>query len=102
MSDRGNGAGIRDPLGRPSRGRGAAHPGVGGAGSIDRRCAMTTSDAGHPDVPSGAPAGDGRDDFNFLLGTWRVENRRLQRPLDPGDDSWEEFSAEAVVRSVLN
>ena len=53
---------------------------------------MTTSD----------PARDGRGDFNFLLGTWRVANRRLQRPLDPGDDSWEEFSADAVVRPVLN
>lgn len=48
------------------------------------------------------PAVDGRDDFDFLLGTWRVGNRRLRRPLDPADDSWEEFSAEAEVRPVLN
>ena len=52
--------------------------------------------------PSGAPPTDGRNDFDFLLGTWRVANRRLQRPLDPGDRSWEEFSADAVVRPVLN
>lgn len=63
---------------------------------------MTTGDAGQPSLRPDAPAGDGRDDFNFLQGSWRVGNRRLQRPLDPEDDSWEEFSAEAVVRPVLN
>ena len=41
-------------------------------------------------------------DFDFLLGTWRVANRRLVRPLDPDDGTWEEFRADAVVRPVLN
>jgi hypothetical protein len=40
-------------------------------------------------------------DFDFLLGTWRVANRRLRRPLDPADEAWEEFGADAVVRPVL-
>jgi len=48
-----------------------------------------------------APA-DGRDDFDFLLGTWQVRNRRLQHPLDPDDDTWEEFDGDAVVRPVLH
>jgi hypothetical protein len=48
-----------------------------------------------------ASAPDGRHDFDFLHGTWRVANRRLRRPLDPGDDSWEEFATHAVVRPVL-
>jgi len=47
-------------------------------------------------------AADGRQGFDFLLGTWRVTNRRLRRPLDPADDSWEEFDAHAVVRPVLH
>lgn len=59
---------------------------------------MTTSDPGRPVVR----AVDGRHDFDFLLGTWRVANRRLRRPLHPRDDSWEEFSADAVVHPVLN
>jgi hypothetical protein len=45
---------------------------------------------------------DGRGDFDFLLGTWRVGNRRLQRPLDPRDGRWEEFATDAVVRPVLD
>jgi hypothetical protein len=46
-------------------------------------------------------ATDGRADFDFLLGTWQVRNRRLQHPLDPRDDTWEEFDGDAVVRPVL-
>lgn len=45
---------------------------------------------------------DGRGDFDFLLGTWAVRNRRRPRPLDPGDGTWEEFGTEAVVRPVLD
>jgi hypothetical protein len=47
-------------------------------------------------------AADGRGDFDFLLGTWEVRNRRRPRPLDPADDTWEEFSTAAVVRPVLS
>lgn len=37
-------------------------------------------------------AASGMDDFNFLLGHWRVQNRRLVRRLQ-GCDAWETFSA---------
>lgn len=33
-----------------------------------------------------------KTDFDFLLGHWRVENRRLQQRLQ-GNDDWEVFSA---------
>jgi hypothetical protein len=45
---------------------------------------------------------DGRRDFDFLLGAWRVANRRRPRPLDAGDGAWEEFATDAVVRPVLD
>jgi hypothetical protein len=42
---------------------------------------------------------DGRHDFDFVAGTWRVHNRRLTDALDPGCDDWLEF--EAVSRGEL-
>jgi hypothetical protein len=39
-------------------------------------------------------------DFDFLLGSWRVANRRLKRRL-AGSDAWEEFAATATVRPIL-
>jgi hypothetical protein len=33
---------------------------------------------------------DGQRDFDFLMGTWNVHNRRLDRPLS-GSESWYEF-----------
>jgi hypothetical protein len=42
---------------------------------------------------------DGQADFDFLIGSWRVRNRRRTRPR--GDlDAWEEFDASAVVRPL--
>ena len=38
------------------------------------------------------PAGDGRHDFHFLLGDWKVANRRLRKRLQ-GCDDWETFDA---------
>jgi hypothetical protein len=43
---------------------------------------------------------DGRHDFDFLLGRWRVHNRRLARPL-AGPPDWREFETVAEVRPVL-
>lgn len=34
--------------------------------------------------------GDGSRDFDFLIGTWRVANRRLAKALAESTD-WEEF-----------
>ncbi len=43
---------------------------------------------------------DGRADFDFFIGTWKVYNRRLRERLK-GSDSWEEFEGKAVDRAVL-
>jgi hypothetical protein len=44
---------------------------------------------------------DGRHDFDFLLGRWRVANRRLRDPQDPGSAEWLEFDARLVTRPIL-
>jgi hypothetical protein len=48
-------------------------------------------------TPSGR---DGRTDFDFLFGTWKVRNRRLKGRLC-GSTEWEEFPSVCRARSVL-
>lgn len=45
-------------------------------------------------------AQDGRADFDFLLGRWKIHNRRLRERLKEST-SWEEFEATSVIRPVL-
>lgn len=39
-------------------------------------------------------------DFDFLMGSWNVRNRRLTERL-AGSDEWEEFDATSVARPIL-
>lgn len=43
----------------------------------------------------------GASDFDFLMGSWHVANRRLRRRL-AGSDAWEEFEATSVARRILD
>ena len=43
---------------------------------------------------------DGRHDFDFLHGSWRIVNRRLVSRLT-GSDEWDEFTASATCRPIL-
>jgi len=43
---------------------------------------------------------DGRNDFDFLVGKWRVHHRRLQRRL-AGDTHWDEFAGGSELRKIL-
>lgn len=45
-------------------------------------------------------AQDGRADFDFEVGRWRVQSRRLTEVLQ-GSDAWEDFEGTAVARKVL-
>lgn len=47
------------------------------------------------------PNRDGRTDFDFFVGTWRIRHRRLTERLK-GADSWEEFEGTSVARRVLD
>lgn len=54
---------------------------------------------------SGAPVAapqqprDGQKDFDFEIGTWKTQLRRLQRPLT-GSTTWVEYEGTTVVRKV--
>jgi hypothetical protein len=42
---------------------------------------------------------DGQSDFDFLIGSWKIHNRRLKNPLT-GSTSWYEFEGTAVARKI--
>lgn len=43
---------------------------------------------------------DGRKDFDFILGNWKVHNRRLRERLK-GSTEWEEFEGELSTQPIL-
>jgi hypothetical protein len=43
---------------------------------------------------------DGRKDFDFLIGSWKIQHRRLKERLK-GCTNWEEFEGTSEVRSIL-
>src|SRR5882762_776312 len=44
---------------------------------------------------------DGRHDFDFLAGTWKVEHRKLAVMADPECTEWEEFEGVQWMRQTL-
>lgn len=44
---------------------------------------------------------DGRNDFDFLIGTWKVYHRMLTQRLK-GSTDWVEFEGDTVARKILN
>ena len=44
---------------------------------------------------------DGRNDFDFLIGTWKVHHRMLMQRLKASTD-WAEFEGETVDRKIMN
>lgn len=55
--------------------------------------------ASAPDAP--ATPGDGQADFDWEIGTWKTELRRLAEPLS-GSRDWIEYTGTSVVRKVLD
>ena len=43
----------------------------------------------------------GRNDFDFLIGTWKVHHRTLKKRLN-GSTEWVEFEGDTVDRKILN
>ena len=44
---------------------------------------------------------DGRNDFDFLIGKWKVHHFRLKERLKDCTE-WEEFEGEGIARKILN
>lgn len=49
---------------------------------------------------SGATVIDGRHDFDFLFGRWKIRNRRLRHPLT-GSSEWYEFDSTSSESPLL-
>jgi hypothetical protein len=47
------------------------------------------------------PENDGQNDFDFLIGSWKVHHRSLKARLK-GSTEWGEFEGEMVSRKILN
>jgi hypothetical protein len=45
---------------------------------------------------------DGRRDFDFLYGQWKLANRRLEDPLAEDPSEWQEFEATLETRPILD
>lgn len=43
---------------------------------------------------------DGRTDFDFIIGRWKVHNRSLRERLK-GSNDWDEFEGTSVARKIL-
>ncbi|TIQ00407.1 MAG: DUF1579 domain-containing protein, partial [Mesorhizobium sp.] len=52
------------------------------------------------DAPAENAPADGRADFDFFLGRWNVNHRRLQKRLQ-GDTNWDVFGGTCEVRPIL-
>jgi hypothetical protein len=44
---------------------------------------------------------DGRNDFDFLIGKWKVHHRTLKKRLH-GSTEWVEFDGDTVCRKIIN
>ena len=50
---------------------------------------------------AGTAPSDGAHDFDWEIGTWKTQVRRLARPLS-GSKEWVEYSGTSVIRAVLD
>src|SRR5579862_4917856 len=64
----------------------------------ETRCPRTCDDS--EDAMSETVQATNANAFDFLVGTWKVHNRRLRKAL-AGCDEWYEFEATCRARSVL-
>jgi hypothetical protein len=66
--------------------------------------ALTSNARGSPSTPAASDPGtraehDGRQDFDFEIGSWKTHVSRLQHPLT-GSNTWTQYDGTTVVRRV--
>lgn len=52
-------------------------------------------------APDGTEPVDGRHDFDFMFGGWKVRNRRLRDATDPQCHDWIEFDTTGLAQPIL-
>jgi hypothetical protein len=62
-------------------------------------CSPAHADATAGNVPASAPYHDGRHDFDFEIGNWKTQVKRLVHPLS-GSQTWASYAGTTVVRKV--
>jgi hypothetical protein len=65
----------------------------------DRGFAQSTSDSSRADAQKPVAEHDGQNDFDWEIGSWKTQLKRLERPLS-GSQSWVEYEGTSVVRKV--
>jgi hypothetical protein len=63
--------------------------------------AKSNSPAPETTLPQTSKGRDGQHDFDFEIGTWKTQLRRLLNPLT-GSSTWVEYTGTTVVRKVWN
>ena len=63
--------------------------------------AQSNAEASRTNPPQTARERDGQNDFDFEIGTWKTNLKRLLNPLS-GSSTWVEYEGTSVVRKVWN
>lgn len=53
-----------------------------------------------PFLSASPSSGSSQNDFDFLVGSWKIRNRKLKTRLK-GEDEWTEFEASGEMRKIL-
>lgn len=68
---------------------------------IQANFAQPNSNAAKTNLEQTTKQGDGQNDFDFEIGTWKTSLKRLVKPLT-GSTTWVEYEGTTVVRKVWN
>jgi hypothetical protein len=66
---------------------------------VSAQTAATPAKMAKTESPQAAAQRDGQQDFDWIIGAWKVQLKRLQRPLT-GSTTWVEYEGRSVVRKV--
>lgn len=72
-----------------------------GAACLAMALLARSAPAQSPQIVSGTVTGSGQRDFDWEIGTWKTDVRRLAKPLS-GSQEWIEYSGTSVVRELLD
>jgi hypothetical protein len=75
-------------------------PGAGATSSKRGMCVRAFSISSDGKLAITASETSSKNDFDFLVGNWKIRNRKLKEQL-AGSDEWEEFDATQEFRLVL-